>query len=175
MNKKITHGNEMYGITNDPKTVAEMIFKNSVKIRKKEFVTYRPYKKVFGIEFDDVLSWQKVDFDKIHQSAREGDGAYIDFDIVCSVDADIYLNVSFNTYVTYNGERVYAPEALIDDCADMKHIEISVKRNARNSVRIFCRKATRESSRPLCSLTEQRSVHSDSAYSIGQHNTRLRP
>ena len=141
MNKKITHGNEMYGITNDPKTVAEMIFKNSVKIRKKEFVTYRPYKKVCGIEFDDVLSWQKVDFDKIHQSAREGDGAYIDFDIVCSADADIYLNVSFNTYVTYNGEQVYAPEALIDDCQDMKHIEISVKKNARNSVRIFCRKA----------------------------------
>ena len=75
MNEKISKGNEMYGITSDPKIVAEKIFENSVRIRKKEYVKYRPYKKINGIGFDDVLSWQRVDFNKIHPNAKEGDGA----------------------------------------------------------------------------------------------------
>ncbi len=140
MNEKIEYGKDMFKVTQDVPSVIKTIMNNSLKTRKKTEVSYRPYKKIDGIGFEKFLSWQNVDFNIIHPESKNGDSAFIEFDILCSQDEEIFLNVSFNTDVYYNGEKVYSKTADEDASKDMEHILITVKKNEANNVRIYCTK-----------------------------------
>ena len=140
MNEKISDGRSILGKTQDPKEVAETILSNSMRTRKREAVTYRPFKANDAIYYEDTLSWQNVDFGKIYPSAKDGDGAYIEFNIICVADEEILLNVSRNTCVYYNGKMIFTAQDKYDGMTDMEHLKIFVRKNGENNVKIFCRK-----------------------------------
>ena len=140
MNEKIAVGNSMYSDNQDIYYVANTILKNMLKTRKKTEVTYRPYKRTEAVKFNDILSWQTINFGAVHPEAKDGDAAYADFHILCSADEEIYLNVSSNVTVIYNGETIFTSRAESDCGEKMEHLPISVKKNGTNSVRIYCQK-----------------------------------
>lgn len=141
MNETIKQGLQMYKAHTDVKKILRIILDNALYTRPETCVTYRPFRAIPGVFFDDLLSWQNVQLDEIYPLAENGDGAYIDFLIHCESDEEIYLNASKNVFVWYNGVKIYDAETLIDSNGEMSHLSILVRADEKNSVRILCRKA----------------------------------
>ena len=82
------------------------IVENTMKIRPKKDVYYAEYTTHAGICYTDILRSISVNLYEFHPNAKEGDTAYIDFNLYCEDDYDIFLNLKGNLSLNYNNEYV---------------------------------------------------------------------
>ena len=137
MNEKIAPGQSIASISPDITTVINRISLQALSSRGKKEVTYRPYRKIPGVNFERPLSFCTVDFAQVYPQAQEGDEACCDFFIFCSETADIYLNISSNAHAFFNQDLVHEAEECDDDT---RHILIHVVKDCDNHVRLKCKK-----------------------------------
>lgn len=146
MNEMITPGREMAGRTKNLREILTIIKENMLKTRPKREVYYQPFCEVDGIRFEKSLANRVVDLNRLYPDAREGDFAFVDFDIRTDRDYEIYLNIRGNLSVTFEGKYVFS-------CFDGKpkpetgyeyghfNIPVTVRAKAHNRVRVKCVKA----------------------------------
>lgn len=144
MNEMIHPGNEMSQTQNSMKTVIQTVLNHALYTRPKKEVYFVPYTEMEGVEFSAPLSWQHVDLDRLYPQAAEGDIAYVDFEIRTWMDYEIYLNVSGNVRVYFEGVPIFTafetqtnPKDI--SCTEgMYHLPVSVRTEGKNFVRIVC-------------------------------------
>lgn len=147
MNERIPKGQEMIAANMDMETVISTIMDHALLTRPEKQIEYRPYEACEGVGFVRALGFQKVNLDVRYPQAAAGDGVISDFYISCQADENIYLNVTRNVKVWYEGSCIYDG---IDHTVDTgerlsgenetsrMHLPISVKKGENNPVRILC-------------------------------------
>lgn len=147
MNEKIEKGQEMIPVAGDMRKTISTILERMLLTRPKKQVNYRPYQACEAVKFTGTLGSQQVDLEKMYPEAKNGEGAIVDFQIVCGGDETIYLNITPNVKVwfedlcIFDGIRntINTGEILRDkDDSGMVHLPISVKKDGRNGIRILC-------------------------------------
>ena len=147
MNERIPKGQEMIVANKDMESVIRIIMDHALFTRPEEHIKYRPYETCEGVGFVHALGCQKVNLNVRYPHAVAGDGVISDFYIACKDDENIYLNVTSNVKVWFEGNCIYdginhivdTGERLVGEYENSRiHLPISVKKGASNPVRILC-------------------------------------
>lgn len=127
--------------------VIRTVMDRALATRPETDVDYRPFSPCKAVGFTKVLGSIRVALDALYPDAKDGSGAVCEFGIACRKTEEIYLNVSPDTKVWFDGCCVYDGIAasvdtavrLPDDTeASMRHVPLTVKAAAENRVRIAC-------------------------------------
>ena len=143
MNEKMIAGEEMACSYSDIKAVICKVMERALQTRPKKEVYFKPFREMEGVFYEKALSAQCVDLQRVYPDAKDGDMAVVDFFIKTEVDYDIYLNVSGDVKVSFEGKEIFAcfdgaakPET--EYSHKLFHIPVRVKAAAKNAVRIKC-------------------------------------
>jgi len=145
MNEKILSGDEMINLTQDIKTVRDIIVENTLKTRPKKEIYYMPCKKQKGVYYKAPLQELVVDFNEIYADAEEGDFAYFEFDIVPMHELEVLINVKGDAEIEYNNKHIISivdgnATPSVDYSFDSFNVPVKVEKNCENRVRIKCTK-----------------------------------
>lgn len=143
MNETILAGDEMARTHKDMKEIIQTIMAHALQTRPQKEVYFKPFRKMDGVYYEKALSAQCVDLNRMYPEAKDGDVAFVDFYIQTEVDYEIYLNVSGDIKVSFEGKEVFScfegdafPQEAYSD--GLYHIPLYVKAAANNAVHIKC-------------------------------------
>ena len=149
MNEKIPVGQDMQAAGLSIREVIRTVMDHALVTRPKTDVDFRPFTPCRAVGFTKVLGSIRVDLDALYPEAAPESGAVCEFGISCSKTEQIYLNISPDTMVWFDGNCVYDDIAhtadtsvrLPDDKPDtLRHVPLTVTAGAENRVRVGCKK-----------------------------------
>lgn len=143
MNEKIIEGEEMARSCGDMKTVIRTVMAHALQTRPKKEVYFKPFYAMPGVYYEKALSAQCVDLNRMYPEAQDGDVAFVDFYIRAEIDYDIYLNVSGDVKVSFEGREVFScfegdARSDVEYSHNLFHIPLHVKAETKNAVRMKC-------------------------------------
>lgn len=83
------------------------IARNALETRPKKDVYYMFCESIPGIGFEKNLGNMNIDLNKLYPDSRDGDVCAVDFMISPERTYDMYINISGNVCVYYNGKRIF--------------------------------------------------------------------
>lgn len=112
---------------------------NALKTRPKKDVYYMFCESIPGIGFEKNLGNMNIDLNKLYPDSHDGDVCAVDFMISPERTHDMYINISGNVSVCYNGKRIFSNIA--GKPGEMFSLPVRAVKGRKNSVRVTALKS----------------------------------